>query len=96
MLSAQRRPLSTAMVQVPRAAECTPPPWIRFDRRFAGRPAFKPLIPSNIGAGAHVDDGTIADTRAAGGSCAPSGEEVHLSGGIRIGAGSGRGTLLRD
>ena len=43
------------------------------------------LMPSYVNIGAYVDSGTMVDTWATVGSCAQSGKNVHLSGGVGIG-----------
>ena len=43
------------------------------------------LMPSYVNIGAYVDEGTLVDTWATGGSCAQIGKNVHLSGGVGIG-----------
>ena len=43
------------------------------------------LMPSYVNIGAFVDEGTMVDTWATGGSCAQIGKNVHLSGGVGIG-----------
>ena len=43
------------------------------------------LMPSYVNIGAYVDEGTMVDTWATGGSCAQIGKNVHLSGGVGIG-----------
>ena len=40
------------------------------------------LMPSYVNIGAYVDEGTMIDTWATGGSCAQIGKNVHLSGGV--------------
>src|SRR5258706_1351327 len=44
------------------------------------------LMPSFVNIGAYVDEGTMVDTWATVGSCAQIGKNVHLSGGVGIGA----------
>ena len=44
------------------------------------------LMPSYVNTGAYVDEGTMVDTWATVGSCAQIGIDVHLSGGVGIGA----------
>jgi len=44
------------------------------------------LMPSYVNIGAYVDSGTMVDTWATVGSCAQIGKNVHLSGGVGIGA----------
>ena len=48
------------------------------------------LMPSFVNLGAYVDEGTMVDTWATVGSCAQIGKNVHLSGGVGIGACSSR------
>ncbi len=43
------------------------------------------LMPSYVNIGAYVDENTMVDTWATVGSCAQSGKNVHLSGGVGIG-----------
>jgi 2,3,4,5-tetrahydropyridine-2-carboxylate N-succinyltransferase len=43
------------------------------------------LMPSYVNIGAYVDECTMVDTWATGGSCAQIGKNVHLSGGVGIG-----------
>ena len=43
------------------------------------------LMPSYVNIGAYVDEGTMVDTWATVGSCAQTGRNVHLSGGVGIG-----------
>ena len=43
------------------------------------------MMPSYVNIGAYVDSGTMVDTWATVGSCAQSGKNVHLSGGVGIG-----------
>ena len=43
------------------------------------------LMPSYVNIGAYVDEGTMVDTWATGGSCAQVGKNVHLSGGVGLG-----------
>ena len=43
------------------------------------------LMPSYVNIGAYVDEGTMVDTWATVGSCAQTGKNVHLSGGVGIG-----------
>ncbi|CAI8258878.1 MAG: 2,3,4,5-tetrahydropyridine-2,6-dicarboxylate N-succinyltransferase [Bacteroidetes bacterium MED-G17] len=50
---------------------------------FIGKNAV--LMPSYVNIGAFVDEGTMVDTWATVGSCAQSGKNVHLSGGVGIG-----------
>src|SRR5690606_11702931 len=44
------------------------------------------MMPSYVNIGAYVDEGTMVDTWATVGSCAQIGKNVHLSGGVGIGA----------
>src|SRR5688500_17426588 len=43
------------------------------------------LMPSFVNIGAYIDEGTIVDTWATGGSCAQIGKHVHIPGGAGIG-----------
>jgi 2,3,4,5-tetrahydropyridine-2-carboxylate N-succinyltransferase len=59
------------------------PPAVARRGSFVGKGAI--LMPSFVNIGAYVDEGTMVDTWAAVGSCAQSGKNVHLSGGVGIG-----------